>query len=1060
MVQDKKPMRELSGIYNAGLFMSKVRMLTVLAIVALFSSLSSNVFAQGGSIIGTVTDADTKEGLPGVTVLIPSLKIGAKTDGKGNYKIVNVPIGKQSVEARLIGYTTVSKSVQVDAGAEVSINFALSAKALQQDEIVVLGLSGEVDRKKLGNAIAEVGGAQISNSGSSSAIDALSGRVPGMIVSKPSGTPGAGTYITLRGRKTINGSSEPLYVVDGIVIDNASITDEHFQAGSVQLANRAVDISSENIENIQVLKGPSASALYGSLAANGVVLITTKQARAFKGGEGGKLSSITASTNVGFNSSSGRPGSEMLQTKYRQRPGFNTSWGPALASDSTVYDHVGEVVQPSMSNEQTISFMGGIPEFSYFISGVRSNEEGLIENSNYLKQDIRANLTIVPFDILSIRSNSNYLLIDNDLPQDGSNRSGLMLGALRTPPEFNNTLIKNPDGSQHRYASYDNPLWSIENNKFNSGVARFLHSTEASLTPVNWLVLTGRIGVDQYNQENTERLSTESSASGRIGQILKRRYQSSSVNLDLNGTLSFSPMEDLSQQLVLGSQVLWSSYASTQASSTNTLPFFDEIPAGSTKDATSDFAQSKLVGFFGQLTTSYLDRYTLTLALRRDGSSTFGSSKKFHWYPKASFALNLPLNDFGVPADILSSFKLRGGYGEAGSPSLPGAYATNFLYTVYGNNDGWTRRTSAGRDGLTGIRQGSGDDNSLFVAGNLNISPEISIEREIGFDAGFWNDRVNLEMTFYHTNINDMILNLTVPGSSGYDRELRNAAAMWNEGIEASLTILPIRTEDFTWNTSFTYSRNYNLVTNTGGIDYAEIYGFTGIQNVAIVGRPLGVFQSVGYLRDENGQILKTTGVADDYFGFDFKGAPQITEQFQVIGDPNPDYALAWRNDFTIMKDFTVGFLFDGVFGQDVWNGTRGAMHHFGAAKETEDREQPWVFEGQTVIDNETGQPVTREYYYRFYANSFAYGIDGAVIEDGSYIKLRELSISYNTDILKDIHINNMRISVIGRNLLTITDYKGFDPEVNNFAQSETRGFDYFNLPPQRTIQVGVSFTY
>lgn len=1053
-------MREQISRHSAGRFTSRSYYLRILAIVTLAVFYSTTIFAQGASISGRVTDADTKEGLPGVTVLIPSLKIGAKSDSKGNFKINNVPTGKQSVEARLIGYTTSAKSADVEAGAEVSMDFALSAKALQQNEIVITGLSGEVDRKKLGNAIAEVGGAQISNSGTTSAIDALSGRVPGLVVSKPSGTPGAGTYMTLRGRKTILGSSEPLYVVDGIVIDNTSITDEHFQSGSVQLANRAVDISSENIENVQVLKGPSASALYGSLAANGVVLITTKRAKPGAGGDPGKLSTITFGTNVGFNSSSGRPGSEILQRKYRQSAGSNTSWGPALPADTTTYDHVGEVLGSTMSNEQSLSIVGGIPEFSYYISGVRSNDQGLIENSNYLKQDIRANLTLVPFNALSVKSNSNFLIIDNELPQDGSNRSGLMLGALRTPPEFNNTVIENPDGSQHRYASYDNPLWSIQNNKFNSGVARFLHSTEATLTPVDWLVLNGRVGLDKYNQVNKERLSDQSSASGFIGQILSRRYESSNVNLDLNATASFSLMEDLTNQLVVGSQVLWGSYASTQASSVQTLPFFDEIPAGSTKDATSDLVETKLVGYFGQLTTSYLDRYTLTLALRRDGSSTFGSSEQFHWYPKASFAVNLPLQDFDISPDILSSFKLRGGYGEAGSPSLPAAYATNFLYTVYGNNDGWSRRTSAGRNGLTGIRQGSGDDNSIFLAGNIDISPEISIEREIGFDAGFWNDRVNLELTFYHTNVNDMILDLTVPGSSGYDRILKNAASMWNEGIEAALSVLPIRTEDFSWNTSLTYSRNYNLVTSTGGINYAEIYGFTGNQNVAIVGRPLGVLYSVGWSRDANGEIIRTTGAADDPFGFDFKDAPQISEQLQVIGDPNPDYAIGWRNDFTIMKDFTVGFLFDGVFGQDVWNGTRGAMHHFGAAKETEDREEPWILEGKTVIDNATGNPVTREYYYRYYANSFAYGIDGAVVEDGSYIKLREVSLSYNTDILKDIHINNLKITLIGRNLMTITDYKGFDPEVNNFAQDEARGFDYFNLPPQKTIQLGVTLTY
>jgi hypothetical protein len=282
---------------------------------------------------------------------------------------------------------------------------------------------------------------------------------------------------------------------------------------------------------------------------------------------------------------------------------------------------------------------------------------------------------------------------------------------------------------------------------------------------------------------------------------------------------------------------------------------------------------------------------------------------------------------------------------------------------------------------------------------------------------------------------------------------------MWNEGFEFALTALPIKTADFSWSTTFLYARNYNLVTSLSGVSSVDIYGFQDVENVAIVGRPLGVFYGLGWKRDANGKIVYTTGAADDYFGFDVKGAPQVDPNLQVVGDPNPHFTMSWRNEFTLFKNISFSFLFDGVFGQDVWNGTKGALNNFGTTKESEDRDQPWYFDGHPVIDNTTGQTLTRSYYYQYYANTF-YSLIEPNIEKGSYIKLREISVSYDWDGLKDQHINNIRFTFTARNLLTITDYTGLDPEVNNFAQSEARGFDYFNLPPLRTYRFGINLTY
>lgn len=1031
-----------------------------LAIIVCCLFMVRDVFSQG-IIQGHVTDADTKEGLVGVNIKLSDLKgIGTRTDSKGNYKIINVPPGKHTIQVHLIGYGDKVQSVSIEGDQTITSDFNLSVQALKQDEVVVLGLSGEVDRSKLGNAITTVNGNAVRESISPSAIDALSGRVPGLVVNKASGTPGGGTFITIRGRHTISGSSEPLYVVDGVVIDNSSVTDSHFQGGNVALANRAVDISAEDIESIDVLKGPSASAIYGSLAANGVVLITTRHAHPIAGGT--QNANITYSQYVESNSSAGRPGSDLLQTIYGQAPGSNTSYGPLLDTvkpSKQVYDHIGELLKPHTSSEEQLTVSGGNPEFSYYASAAHNNLEGLIDNSKYLKNNVQVNLQLVPFSMLSIRSNSNFIDINNDLPQDGSNRAGLLLGGMRTPPEFNNTIVYNPDGSQHRYASYDNPFWSVQNNSFNSSVQRFIHSTEASLSPLDWLTMTGRIGLDKYSQTNAERLAVGSGnnlAPSRQGEIDKQTFDQSSVNLDFTAVASFKSIEDLSHQFILGGQTLWSQYSNVGTTSTFTLPFYNQISAGSSQVGQSSLVETKVVGTFAQLTSTYVDRYTLTLGLRRDGSSTFGANTQFHYYPKASFALVLPVENTG----ILSSLKIRGGYGQAGSPGLPGAYSTNLLYSIFGNNDGWQRLTSAGRNGLTGIRQGGGNYNTLFLVGNpIDIAPEITTEAEIGLDIGLFENRVNIEATFYHSNVNNLILNVPVSGSTGYDLQLKNAGAMRNEGWELAITALPIKTEDFAWTTTVIYSQNRNLVTSLSGATSINIYGFQDIENVAIVGQPLGVFYGVGWKRDANGKVLYTTGTADDYFGNDFKGAPQIDPNPQVLGDPNPKFALSWLNELKIMKNLTVGFLFDGVFGPKIWNGTKTALYNFGTAKETADRNEPWIFDGHPVIDNTTGKPVTREQYYRQYGNNFS-NVAESAMEDGSYIKLREVNISYDWDGLTSLHINKVRFTLTGRNLFTITKYTGLDPEVNNFAQSEARGFDYFNLPPLRSFRFGVILTY
>lgn len=1077
--------------YSKSLIVSKTISISSSVAVILFALMFSGLqlLAQSGTFVsGKVTDQESGKPLVGASVSIPDLRIGSVTDKDGNFKF-KAPAGRYTLEVKYVGYDAVTRSITIKAGETTVADFKLSQGSIRTNEIVVVGLSGEVDKNKLGNTIASVGAEAVNSVVSSSAIDAISGRVLGAQVTRNSGQPGAGTYITLRGRKTFEGSSEPLYVVDGIIIDNTSLYDP---SGRIQFSNRATDINPDDIESMQILKGASAAALYGAKAGNGVIIITTKKGK-YTGSD--KPARISYSTSVQMDQKSGKID---LQTTFGQRkpykpytPGSSDSWTTTpLAAGTPVYDHQEDVFRTAYSTENSLTISGGVPQFDYSINGTYLDNQGYVEGSQLTRSSVRANIGASILPKLNLQSNTNYISTNNDLPQDGSNTSGIMLGSLRTPPEFNNKNYLEDDGvTQRRFASYDNPIWTQKNNKFNQKIDRVLHSTELKWMPLDWLSFSARYGLDYYSYNYGERLAVQSASSpSRLGSISYSRITNQQQNLDLTFNLNQSIMDgDLNFGLVGGTQSIWFDRSTLGGSSTNTLSFFDQVAAGSSKDASSSLTKTEIQGQFGQLTTTYLNRYSLTLGIRRDGSSTFGESNQYHTYPKAGLSYTVSDEPFfeGIK-NIISNFRIRAAYGEAGSPDLPYAYATNNVYITEGNFDPWVETSNSNRGGFNGIRSSS-------VAGATDIRPELTIEREIGFDLGFWENKLSFEFSFYHSDVYDLIMSLPAPPSTGYTNMLSNAGSMWNEGIEIGITANPINTKDFNWVTAFNYTRSYNLVTSLKAQFYTLTGGFVGAVNSASVGRPLGVFQTYGWLRYDakkaaaakpgdidyvdpkemaaynykNGDVRYSYWDADagevvgDDYGLNYVGAPRQSPDLLFIGNPNPAYMLSWRNDFTFLENFTFSFLFDGVFGFDVWNGTRGALYNFGTSGDTKDRNDPWVENGHPVMDySDPANPVqaSKVNKYRSYYNGF--NINEPFFEDGSFIKLREVKLDYKWNGLQDWNINSIVFSLSARNLYTITNYKGYDPEVNTFSLAEGRGVDYFTLPQVFSMRFGISINY
>jgi TonB-linked SusC/RagA family outer membrane protein len=1052
----------------------RLRAICVLGL-ALILSLSTVALAQDGGLRGTVKDKATGEALIGANVLVVGTNRGAASNTEGAYQITGLSPGRYTITARYIGYKSGQQIITVVANQTIDLSFSLEQDVLRIDEVVITGLSGEVPRAQLGNSIGKVAGADLQKIPVTSVHDGLSGKIPGLLVTKSTGTPGTGTYITLRGRRTITGSSQPLWVVDGVPIDDSFIYDG---SGTVQGANRSTDINPNDIESIEVLKGASAAAIYGARAANGVILVTTKSGKL---SESGKFARINYTSSY---SSDNMVSSVPLQQSYGQRVaykpgvppvyGSTDSWGALLPSGTPTYDHSKDVFRTGHMVVNGLSISGGNPAIKYLVSGTFTGQSGYVIKSNFNQQNLRVNLNYTPIASLSLKSNSNYINEKVNLPQDGSNTSGILLGSLRTPPEFDNSIYLESDGvTQRRFASYDNPMWTMNSNTYLTELTRFIHSTGFDYDPLEGVRVSGSVGWDRYNQFNYRRLAVDAAASpSRKGSVDQNRYTNNIVNTDFTLTGKYRFTDDILGTMVLGQQLVFTTRNTTSGSSTTTLPFFDEIGAGTTKDAGSSHSESRLYSYYLMGTVNAWDRLTVTGAVRRDAGSAFGSLHPTAYYPKASIAYRLSQESFMQSLkNIVDELKLRAAWGKAGR--VLGAYATNVTYTVGGLPDPWGRATSAGRAGQSGIRQS-------LDAGSDDVKPELSTELEAGIDATFWSRRVNLEVSYYKQDITQLLLYVGVPRSTGYNTQLRNAGEMWNKGIEVKLDINPIRMDDFSWVASVNYARNRNEVTKLEGFSgsYITLTGaFAGIYNIAKEGRPLGTWLGGGFERDANNNIVYSDPAdptkRDNLVNTNIKGAPRINTLQVELGRADPDWTGSFRNTFTFLGgDLNFSILFDAMWGHKLWNGTKGAMYNFGTHKDTEDRDALWFNDaGQPVtyqgtaplaIGTRTYQPgeqLRREVWYRYYANSFN-NIHEPTIEDGSFVKLRDITLSYRLRNLSFFNIESIVFTVSARNLKTWTKYTGYDPEVNTFQQAEGRGYDYFTLPPVRSVKLDISINY
>ncbi|MBJ2173344.1 SusC/RagA family TonB-linked outer membrane protein [Aureibaculum sp. A20] len=968
--------------------------------------------AQSVSISGTVTD-DFGETIPGVTVQIKNTSKGAVTDFSGNYTLeANVKSGNNILVFRSIGFSTKEVPFTYESQSEITIDAAMSADILGLDEVVITGVGALTAKKQIGNVISSVSGLEIAESASLDITGALSGKLAGIQVSQNSGDPAGGISVRLRSASTVNGSSDPLYIIDGVIVNNNS-TNVLGVSGVVQ--NRLSDINPQDIDRIEVIKGAAAAAIYGSRASNGVVQIFTKRG---KTGE----PVITLSTSVNFNS-------------LRKKRDFNEApldWASGDITDLTTvpvtrYDYQDMVFQNSVGTDNYVSVAGGMEKTNYFASLSYLKNEGIMKGTDFERTGgrIRINQELNDWASASIGtyfSTSN----SNDTPSGGYG-AGILPTILFSDNKIDPS--KDADGNYPNMTFYPNIFEYIDTFDFRQKNNRIISDLQLNLKPIEGLNINYTLGYDNAESVGSTYIPIGTNTVA-LGSASTSTISTKQLNSDLNATF----MTDISDRFESTTTAGFSWQADDtdiRSISATGLALGVTTTNGAASVTTNEFRSERTFwGGFVQQTFGFDNKLFVTGAIRLDGSSVFGADERNQFYPKASMSYLLSQEEFWKESlgSTFNSFKIRAAWGQAGN------------LTAIGPFDRLTNYGAVSIDGSSGLISPS-------QLGNPDLSPERQTELEFGVDMSLFKNRLGIELTYYSQDIEDLLLARTLSPSTGAGSRIENIGTMKNKGFEALITGTPVQTSDFTWSVTGTFSTNKNEVNNIEGEQFSiGNFGFSVAKN----GQPLGVFYQGYYARNDDGSLLLTSGGlpqrekgsydtnGNPIAERDASGQPTGASLSKVIGDPNPDFIASLINEVTY-KNFSFRMQLDAVQGVDVLSWDTRMYYRFGG--------------GPAAASELNGESVRG-------TGAAKFGIAESYIEDGSYIKLRELSAGYS--LKKPLKgVDNIKFTLTGRNLLSFDNFSSFDPEVNMDGQSNgSRGGIMGLTPIPRVIKLGLTATF
>lgn len=1012
--------------------------------------------AQDRVLKGKVLDKDGAP-LPGTSIVIKGADRGTSASSTGEFSL-SAPPSATTLVVSFIGY----KPQELAIGAQTSFSITMVEDASILNEVVVTALGIAREKKALGYSVQEVSGKQMTQARTTNFVNALAGKVAGVQITGSNGAPGASSRILIRGTSSIGSNNQPLFVVDGVPIDNGN----YGSGTGVDYGNGAASINPDDIENVSVLKGPSAAALYGSRGANGVILITTKS------GKGAKGIGVSVNSNTAFDTPFRLP---EWQNEYGQgakglfsfvdgtgkgvNDGVDESWGPKLdgrllpqfdspldangVRTATPFvahpDNVTNFFETGKTYTNNIAITGANDKGDFRLSFTNLSQTGILPNTDYKRRTVSLNAGWNLTKKLSIRATGNYVVDGSD------NRTNWGLYFIWFGRQVDMEKLKNYQSPNSiyqynwNYNYWTNPYYVLNlSTKFNQR-DRVYGNLAATYKFNDWLTLTGRSGTDIYidrrKTKNAARIDNLNGAkqydSYNEEQIFIRESNSDVLltathkfgDFDVSANIGANHRSNYYQRNYMGATELaiprvWNLGNSRQA-----------------KVAENSFSEKVVNSAYAAANFGFRNYLFLDLTARNDWSSTLPANNRSYFYPSA--ALSAIVTDIlGLNSPVLSFAKVRAGIARVGNDT--DAYR---LIQAYKYENPW------------GSTPSLSENNAML---NASLKPELTNSYEIGAEFKFWRNRVGLDVTYYNKQSSNQILDVNISQTTGFNSKLLNAGKIENKGIEIQLSATPVKVGDFQWDVAVNWARNQNKVIELAdGLTTYTLGTVRGMTIEARVGQPYGTFFGQGFARDPSGNII-----------YDKSGYPTLNPTRRILGSFTPKWLGGLQNTFTY-KSVSLSTLIDVKYGGDIFSQSVNIGRYTGVLAETVlGRETGIVGEG-VVNTGTTTEPVyvpnttkisSEEWHHKYYALTN----NEMTIFDGSYVKLREVRLSYvlNNQLIKKLPVRDITVSVVGRNLWLIhSNVPHIDPETSFYNDGNLQGIENGQIPTTRSVGFNISFS-
>lgn len=1106
--------------------------------VLIFLIASGPVLSQQTEIRGQVTDAATGNPLPGANILIRGTTYGTASDSEGRYRLT-VPAafvqGQQvTVEVRFVGYLTATQLLTLTTGIH-DLNFALQSDVIGLEEVVVTALGITREERSLGYAISRVDGAEIVRSAQTSLANALRGAAPGLNIISSSGQPGKASRVEVRGISSITGENQPLWVIDGVIVSavedvTAGYESTLFTGGA---ASRQIDIDPNIIQDITVLKGASATALYGSRAAHGAIIITTK----------GALREtveprISYRSRVGWEQWHGKGfQTDYLQGLFRPQVGASLfyhgdpvfrnglgwldprhdqpassaitsgSWGPHKDSldvimviyngeemtlreafilgtglpDVPIVDNRALFYRRPITYENAFSISGGVPGMNYFFSASNLSQDGIVPSTFLNRTSLNARFDGRIHPRLRVGSSVIYSRTENQWMPEGNGARAILWQLNFAPINFDLREYLMPDGVTQRSqipGSWNNPYWQVRHSRYHSEVDRVIGSVNLEYSIFPWLTVAERLSFDTYTDTRKEEFDV--GTRGRPdGSMFDRTNKRQEINSDLTVSAQAQLTDDIRMTALVGQNINAQKFKwERQRGLGLSVPGFFHIRNATTVIGDDYREERRLIGLYSSVTFDYREYLYLTLTARNDWSSTLPKDNNSFFYPSASigFVFTDAFRETfrGTPINF---GRLRAAYSQVGNDAPP--YVLDVPYTPTTVTDGVRGEFLFPFRGLSAYTLTN-------VYGNPRIRPEITTEYEVGLDMRFFQGRARFDIAYYDRTSTDQIFNAPISSATGYSSMIVNAGEIRNYGVELTLGGIPIQTRDFSWDLRVNYAKNINdVIRLTEGVENIFLAGFTTAQVRIMEGKGnYGIIWSYRYDRTDKGD-LRVRNVNPDDLPANLPaalrnsllaqhGLPIVAPDLGNIGSVMPDWTGSLRSTMRYKglelsalidvrrggKIFNMDMYYQVFYGTHISTADRWSEHTYKGIVSTPILQQTeagtWVLVGwqDTEVENTASIIKTPAYYRDFFGNVFE-----EFVEDGSFVKLREISLTYTLPAawFRTLPIRSAAVTFTGTNLWIDSKFSYLDPEGNLLGSSNAQGFYHMVVPTTRGYHFSIN---